>query len=152
MLMLLFHLGNSQYAIPVAEVVEVAPRVELGFIARAPDYVAGLFNYRGRNLPVIDLGRLIQDRACRNSFTSRIMLVKFPLNEHDSRVLGLLAERVTETTDIDPAGFSDTGIRIDDTPYLGRVIQTEHGIIQQVNVADLLPGSVQSQLFPAETA
>ena len=44
MLMLLFHLGNSQYTIPVNEVVEVAPHVELGPIDRAPEYIAGLFN------------------------------------------------------------------------------------------------------------
>ena len=46
MLMLLFQLGNSRYAIPAREVVEVTPRVRLEPLARTPGYVAGLLNYR----------------------------------------------------------------------------------------------------------
>lgn len=150
MLMLLFHLGNSQYTIPVAEVVEVAPQVELGSVARAPAYIAGLFNYRGQNVPVIDLCRLLHDQPCRNSFTTRIILAHFPLANGDSRVLGLLAERVTETLHIDPDSYTDTGIQIDDTPFLGRVAQTDSGLIQQVSVSDLLPAPLRAQLFAAE--
>ena len=78
MLMLLFHLGDSQYAIPATEVVEVTPRVALEVITRTPDYVAGLFNYRGRHVPVIDLCQVLQGCCCRNSFTTRTILVKFP--------------------------------------------------------------------------
>jgi chemotaxis-related protein WspB len=151
MLMLVFHLGDSQYTIPVNEVVEVAPHVELGPIARAPEYIAGLFNYRGQNVPVIDLCRLLQEQACRDSFTTRIILVHFPLGDGECRVLGLLAERVTETVSIDPANFTDTGILIDDAPYLGQAAQTEQGLIQQVSINDLLPAPVQAQLYPAET-
>ena len=35
-------------------------------------------------------------------------------------------------------------------PYLGRAAHTEQGLLQQVNVADLLPENVKTQLFPAE--
>lgn len=150
MLMLLFHLGNSQYAIPVDEVVEVAPHIELGTIARAPAYVAGLFNYRGRNVPVIDLCRLIHDRTCSDAFSTRVILVHYTPNTGDGSILGLLAERVTETISLDPADFSAAGIQIEDAAYLGHIAQTEQGLIQQVSVGDLLPAPVQAQLFPAE--
>jgi chemotaxis-related protein WspB len=150
MLMVLFHLGNSRYAIPVRDVVEVTPRVELEVIARTPDYVAGLFNYRGRHVPVIDLCRALQHRACADSYTSRIILVTFPLTNGGSRVLGLLAERVTETLSVDADGFAETGLNMSAAPYLGRAAHTEQGLLQQVNVADLLPENVKTQLFPAE--
>jgi chemotaxis-related protein WspB len=148
--MLLFHLGNSRYAIPVTEVVEVTPRVVLETIARAPDYVAGLFNYRGRHVPVIDLCRVLQHRPCRDSFTTRIILVDFPLAAGGKRTLGLLAERVTETIEFDPAAFTTTGLNMPDAPYLGQAARHNADLIQQISVADLLPHSVQAQLFPAE--
>jgi chemotaxis-related protein WspB len=145
--MLLFHLGNSRYAIPVADVIEVAPLVELEPVARTPEYIAGLFNYRGRHAPVIDLCRLTQQRQCMDSFTTRIVLVDFPLADGHKRTLGLLAEQVTETADMDATGFSPTGLDIADTPWLGKAAYTGQGLVQQIRVADLLPAEVQAQLF-----
>ena len=150
MLMLLFHLGNSRYAIPVTEVVEVTPRVALETIARAPDYVAGLFNYRGRHVPVIDLCQVVQKRPCQDLFTTRIILVDFCTSAGHKQTLGLLAERVTETIECDPAAFTSTGLNITDAPYLGQAARHNADLIQQISVADLLPHSVQAQLFPAE--
>jgi chemotaxis-related protein WspB len=150
MLMLLFHLGNTRYAIPGAEVVEVAPRVALEAVARAPRYVAGLLDYRGRHVPVIDLCQVLTDRACRNTFTTRIIIVDYPLAQRGTRMLGLLAEGVTETLDIDPAAFTATGLQIPDAPYLYQATRVDMELIQRIGIADLLPDSVQAVLFPAE--
>jgi len=148
-LMLLFRLGNSRYAIPVADVVEVAPRVELETLPHAPDYVAGLFSYRGRHAPVIDLCQLTHRRRCVDSFTTRIVMVDFPLRDGNKCTLGLLAEQVTETVELAPDDFSSTGLRIEDTPWLDQAAHTAEGLVQQISVAALLPEEVQMQLFPA---
>jgi chemotaxis-related protein WspB len=147
--MLLFRLGNSRYAIPVADVVEVAPRVELDALARAPEYVAGLFNYRGRHAPVIDLCQLMHRRRCADSFTSRIVMVDFPLRDGGKRTLGLLAEQVTETVELDPDDFSSTGLRVEDTPWLDQAAHTGECLVQQISIAALLPDEVQAHLFSA---
>jgi chemotaxis-related protein WspB len=147
--MLLFHLGQSQYAIPAQEVVEVTPQVELEPIAKAPGYIRGLFDYRGQNVPVVDLRQVIHNRHCNDSLTTRVILVRFPLSCGETRTLGLLAERVTETVRIKADSFSDTGVRIPDTPYLGQATRHDTGLIQKVNVKDLLPEAVQLLLFPA---
>ena len=151
MLMLLFQLGNSHYAIPAVEVVEVAPHVELETIAMAPDCVCGLFNYRGQHVPVIDLCRLIKNSPCSNSFTSRIILANYPLADGTQSVLGLLAERVTETVNIDADAFTGTGLNMEHAPYLGHAARCEPGLVQRITVSELLPETIQSQLFPAET-
>jgi chemotaxis-related protein WspB len=113
--------------------------------------VSGLFNYRGQHVPVIDLCRVIHNRACEDCFTTRIILVDYPLASGHTRVLGLLAERVTETLDIDPGVFSSIGVQMTDTPFLGEAANTDDGLVQGVSVPDLLPPQVQSLLFPAET-
>jgi chemotaxis-related protein WspB len=147
MLMLLFQLDNSRYAIPASEVVEVAPRVRLAPLAKAPAYIAGLLNYRDRQVPVIDLCQLLNNRSCRNCLTTRIILVRYPA-AGDSHILGLLAEAVTETYRFEAGAFHGTGVRIDEAPYLSEAAQTNQGLVQKLTVASLLPAHVQSQLFP----
>ncbi|MDT8387489.1 MAG: chemotaxis protein CheW [Thiogranum sp.] len=150
MLMLLFNLGSSQYAIPARDVAEVVPLVRLEPIAMAPEYVAGLFNYRGDQVPVIDLCQLVVSRASEISITTRLILVQHLGISGDQNLLGLLAERVTETADLDPDAFSGTGITIADAPFLGDVSHTDSGLIRKVHVNDLLPDFVQALLFSVE--
>lgn len=78
MLILLFYAGNDLYAIESSHIVEVIPRVSFRKVQHAPDYVAGLFNYRGVILPVIDLCHLIQGTPSRSHLSTRIMIVKHP--------------------------------------------------------------------------
>ncbi len=150
MLMLLFQLGNSRYAVPAREVVEIASMVELEPLPGTPDYITGLFNYRGQHVPVLDLCLLINKQACCNLITTRMILVDFPLVTGGTRTLGLLAERVTETMIIDEQDFTDTGIRIPDAPFIGRATHSEQGLVQQLSITELVPADVQSHLYPVE--
>ena len=59
MLLLTFKAGANRYAIDVARVIELVPRVELRTIPHAPPFLAGLLGYRGKVIPVIDLGLLL---------------------------------------------------------------------------------------------
>jgi len=150
MLMLPFNLGDGQYAVPVSEVVEVTPRVNLEQIARAPNYIAGLFNYRGQHVPVIDLCQLIHHSNCTDSFTTRIILVSFPLATGKTHMLVVLAEHVTETVRVADDTFMSTGLGMDDSPYLGMAANTDQGLLQKISISELLPSAVQAQLFPEE--
>ncbi len=150
MLMLLFQLGNSRYAVPAREVVEIASMVELEPLPKTPDYIAGLFNYRGQHVPVLDLCKLVSDKPCSNRITTRMILVEFPLAAGGTRTLGLLAEHVTETLQLDEREFTDTGINIPDAPFIGPAAYTDQGLVQKLSVTDLVPPDVQSQLYPAE--
>ena len=59
MLLLTFTAGPNRYAIDVTRIVELVPRVELRKIPHAPAFLAGLLGYRGKVVPVIDLGLLL---------------------------------------------------------------------------------------------
>ena len=56
-----FHLGHTELALPVAAVQEVVnyPSV-VTQVPLAPAYLLGLFNLRGRLIPIIHLGQLLQ--------------------------------------------------------------------------------------------
>ena len=55
MLFLLFQLGSDRYAIDALRVVEVLPCVQVKQIPHAPAGIAGVINYRGAPVPVLDL-------------------------------------------------------------------------------------------------
>ena len=67
-------------------------------------------------------------------------------------MLGLIAEKATETMRRDPADFVSAGVTIDAAPYLGPVTADAHGLIQRIEVRQLLPASVRDLLFNESAA
>ena len=58
MKVLVFHIGDDRYGLPLRVVRRVLPLVELKSLPLAPDAVAGLMNLHGESVPVIDLARI----------------------------------------------------------------------------------------------
>src|SRR5262245_62513254 len=108
MLALTFMAGRDRLALDIRRVAEVVPRVRLAPLAGAPAWLAGTFVYRGGVVPVIDLHHLAGAGECPELLSSRIILV--PVG---GRLLGLLAARVADLREIDPAaaaaGLTDAG-------------------------------------------
>jgi len=135
--MLLFHAGDDLYALDSSQVVEVIPMVMLRKIHHVPNYVAGVFNYHGSIVPVIDLCHLIQGTGCRSRLSTRIIMVNYTAPDSGHRRLGLMAERVTETlkrSDLDPKNART----VNDVPYLGEMFMDEKGMIQQIHWQHLI--------------
>lgn len=147
MLFLLFHLGRERYALDAGQVAGVLPLLSIKGIPQAPPAVAGLCNYRGTPVPVIDLSELTLGRPTQSRLSTRIVLVHYADERGEPRLLGLLAEKATETLRRDPADFASSGVTIDAAPYLGRVTADPHGLIQRIEVRQLLPASVRDLLF-----
>jgi chemotaxis-related protein WspB len=147
MLFLVFQLGPDRYALDARRVAEVLPLVGIRKIPQAPAGVAGVFNYRGTPVPVIDLSELILGQPARRCLSTRIVLVHDANGRGEARVLGLIAERATETVRRDAAEFVPSGIANGAAPYLGPVATDARGLVQWVDVGLLLPPSVKDVLF-----
>lgn len=152
MLILLFYAGDDLYAIESSYVVEVIPRVSLRKVHHVPEYVAGLFNYRGAILPVIDLCQLIQGIPSRAHLSTRIMIVKYPRPNESLQYLGLMAERMTETLNIAATDIKESSIRVEEAPYLSGTIVDEKRIIQCVQLERLLNDERHTYLLMSEEA
>jgi chemotaxis-related protein WspB len=143
MLMMVFHLGDDRFALPAGQVDEVVPLAPLRDVPRAPDYVAGLMDYRGRLLPVIDLCRFLLGRPARRHYSSRILVVTTPQRPEP---FGLLAEHVTETLNCTADDMIPSGVTVDEAPYLGDLVRDMHGLIQCIQPDDLLDEKVRALL------
>ncbi|MDB6154200.1 MAG: cheW-like domain protein, partial [Chthoniobacteraceae bacterium] len=147
MLFLLFYLGQDCYALEAAQVAEVVPFLSIKQIPLAATGVAGMLNYRGEAVPVIDLSVLTLGSPSAVRLSTRIVLVHYADSFGGKRLLGLIAEKVTETVRLERTDFAGTGIANRAAPYLGPVAATARGMIQWVEVANLLPDSVREILF-----
>ena len=152
MLLLLFTLGNHRYGIEARQVIEVVPMAELKAIPRAPAYVAGILNFRGSPVPVLDLTQMNQSYPSRVCMSTRIILVSYPAGDGTSHILGLMAERVTETAKKNLDEFMPTGVDTPDAPYLGGVANDAHGLLQLMDINRLVPTEVRALLFSTASA
>ena len=138
MLVLKFQVLDIAYAIAVGRVVEVVPRVELRPLPHAPRHLVGLLHYRGGAVPVIDLGLLMGSQACRDRLDTRIILVHSGTSGgRTTSVFGLVAERVEDVEALDPSRQVAAGVCLVDAPYLSEVYETDHGLLQLVDPAEV---------------
>ena len=147
MLFLLFQLGQDRYALDASQIAEVLPLVGITHIPQAPAEVAGVFNYRGAPVPAIDLSQLTMGRPAQIRMSTRIVLVNYPGGSGETRLLGLIAEKVTATVRRDPADFVASSVANDRAPYLGSVATDADGLLQWIDMATLLPAAVREALF-----
>jgi purine-binding chemotaxis protein CheW len=90
-----FYLAHEEYGVDVKQVQEIRRVAEITSVPRAPEFVRGVINLRGRILPVLDLrrrlglGEVVVDRA------SRIVVVRVK-----ERLLGLLVDGASQVLKI----------------------------------------------------
>ena len=77
MLLLLFKLENERYGLDASQVAEVLPLVDLKRIPQALPEVAGVLNYHGELVPVIDLCKLVPGKPASPRLSTRIILVTY---------------------------------------------------------------------------
>jgi chemotaxis-related protein WspB len=143
-----FAVEDRRYAIDVASVVTVLPVPPLRPLDLAKPSVVGVFAFRGELVPVIDLSIVHAGRPSRRAFSTRVMVVRYPVGDGDRRSLGLVAEDVTDVVDIDEATLGPTPLDAPNAPWLGPVALGPGGsLVQIIGVDRLLPAEVEQMLF-----
>ncbi len=156
MLLLTFTVAGEPYALNVAAVVELVPRVPLRAVPHAPDYLAGLLEYRGEVVPVVDLGVLLGSNRSGDKLSTRIILVAAARGRADrddarnpgsapapapaarTRRAGLIAEQVIDLVEVAPEQVTPAPVRLDRAPYLNAIARTDRGFMPLVGVEALL--------------
>lgn len=150
MLFLMFQLGSDRYALAANEVVEVLPLIALKQIPQAPAGVAGLLNYHGQPVPVLDLSLLALGVPAARRVSTRLLIARCPVPEAGGgaeKLLGLMVERATEAITKEPSDFVPAGIDSPRTRYLGPVAPDARGFIQRIELGVLLNDELRAALF-----
>lgn len=147
MLLLLFNIGKGRYALDASEIVEIVPSVSIERIPRSPNYVAGLICYRNKVVPVVDISELTIGRPCAPFLSTRIVIINYNYEANHTRILGLKGENITEIIERPKNDFVDSGVKNDDAPFLGKVVYDTLGMIQLVNIEELLSVPIRDKIF-----
>ena len=91
-------LGGCRYALPMASVAEVGRPPALTRVPGLPAFVAGVVNWRGRVLAVLDLRGLLQAGFGPLDRRGRLVVL-----QHAGVRVGLLVEQVAGGIQLDPA-------------------------------------------------
>lgn len=154
MLLVLFKVKDEQYALETAWIKEIIPALEMKEIVGTDKYIAGIIDYHGKALPIVDLTELTCGEKSKILLGTRIIIMKLPCEGRESLV-GLLAEGVTDIIKIKEEYIQDTGIVPEGAPHLGKVIKYKDEIIQCIHAEHLIPEQLQKTLveqhFPEVT-
>ena len=148
MLFLLCEVDRERYALDAGQIAEVLPIVHIQRAPQSPPEVAGLVNYRGVPVPVVDLSTLLHGRPSALRLSSRVVILKWTDARGATQLLGVVAEHAVQTIRRDPADFVASGIGD------GRAAATvasagEGSLIQWLDVPALLPASLRDTLLAA---
>ena len=142
-----FYVDDNRFVFPAQDIIAIVPLVSLHEVPQAPEFVAGILSYHGESVPVIDIRTLMTGVRSDNRLSTRIAIVRFAVSKGKQRLIGLLAERLTEVMRIDESLFKSSGVTNEKARYLGDVVTDNRGILQRLIVAELIPKAAQKMLF-----
>ena len=131
-----FRLHERTYALPLTSVVQVVPMVQITQLPRVHPAVAGIINYRGAAVPIVNLRRYLQLPEQAPGLHTPILLITI-----EDRIIGLIVDEVLDVmrfapddvaqlSDIMPEGLGEV-------PILRGLAHTEAGTMLMLDAGEL---------------
>lgn len=147
---LLFSASGGRYLAPLADLDEVLMPVRLRPLARAPAFLAGVFNLRGATLPVLDLGERLglggpeRALAVQRRWQRGNRILRF---QAGPVALGLIVDAVTGIHHLTQAERRDPVLASHaSAPFLGDLWLVDGQLTQTLHLARLLAPEELAQL------
>lgn len=147
MLLLLFETSDGRYALDSTQVVEIIPYLNPKKIPGAPDYVAGIINYRGEPVPVFDLCVLSGGTACKHFYSTRIILIHYPMDHEKDRLIGMIAEKATDVFRCRDTDIRSSGILLGKSSTSDALKANQNELVQLYNVPRMISRNIVQELF-----
>lgn len=148
--LLTFKLDDQEYALDIANVVQVVRMVALTRPPKAPDYVMGVFNLRGSVIPVIDIRKRCGLVPRPYDLDTQLLIARV-----DDHTLAITVDVVSEVLTL-PAETIESPDRIGaGTEFLAAVAKVDHRLILILNprmLMDLNPVKHSVELEKMEIA
>ena len=111
---LTFFLGDEEYGLQILKVQEIIGMMAITAVPRTPTFMRGVFNLRGKVVPIVDL-RMRFEMPCVDTTDETCIIVV----EANNVEMGIVVDRVSEVSTVD-------GDSIDHAPSLGVGVGTEY--------------------------
>ncbi len=114
---LTFKLGDEEFGLEILKVQEIIQMQKVTRVPKAPNYVRGVINLRGKVIPVIELRKKFGMDPREDTDRTCIIVVMIE-SQAQSLTMGIIIDEVKEVLDI---GAAD----IEETPSFGASVDTE---------------------------
>ena len=133
MLALRFQVQGEPCALRARDVAEVLPLLPCRRLPGLPDFVVGVFDYRGRAAVLLDLQRLLGYDRTAPRLSSRVAVLA-----REGRPLGLLLGGATDTLRYTEEALEPAPLQPPGRPVLGPLIHHGDGLVQLMEPDALL--------------
>lgn len=93
-----FRIGEEEFGVDILAVQEIIRLMQITMVPRAPAFIEGVINLRGKVIPVINMRTRFNMPALEHDSNTRIVVMEF-----DQKIVGFLVDGVSEVLRI-PAG------------------------------------------------
>jgi purine-binding chemotaxis protein CheW len=141
-----FFLDREEYGVDVRQVQEIRRLSEITTVPRAPDFIRGVINLRGRILPVLDLKRKLGLGEVVAQRATRIVVVRV-----GERLLGLLVDGASQVLKVPVSRIEPPPEEVQEKggDYIRGVAKLEDRLIIVVDLGRLLAHELRAAGAPA---
>jgi purine-binding chemotaxis protein CheW len=146
--LVVFALAKEAYGVDISTVHEIIRMQAITKVPRAPDFVEGIINLRGKVIPVVDMRKRFGLTVSQQTKDSRIVVVDISDQE-----VGMVVDAVIEvlripSESVDPPS---TVITTSDSTYLQGIAKLEDRLIILLDLEQILSISEKKKLANKET-
>lgn len=130
MQVVVFRLGDEQFAVETAKVQGINDIMEITRVPKAPDYIKGLINLRGNVISLLDINLLLNINKKENVEQNNIIILKME-DEH----VGITVDEVDEVLEIEEEILE----KVDDQKklYIKGVINFKDRVVTLIDIDKL---------------
>ncbi len=126
----------------ILSVQEIIRMMDITKVPRAPDFVEGVINLRGKVIPIIDLRKRFGLSTRDHDKHTRIIVI-----EINNMIVGFVVDSVSEVLRIPPARWSATTGRVGlESEYISGVGKLEDRLLILLDLNKLLSGEERDML------
>ncbi|HRJ40982.1 MAG TPA: chemotaxis protein CheW [Caldilineaceae bacterium] len=147
--LVIFTLGNENYAVNIGDVWEINTMQKITHVPRAPHFIEGVINLRGEIIPVMDLRKRLGLEVRAHDRNSRVMVTQSSRNR-----LGLIVDGVQEVVKLPSSLVKPTaelGALIDEE-FVRGVAQRNDQLIVLIDLQRLLRDEEEETIEMMELA
>ena len=138
-----FDLNEEAHGVDISQVREIIRMEEITRVPRAPEFVEGVINLRGKVNPVVALRARFSMPSTERTDEHGIVVV-----DVDGQDIGMVVDAVTEVsrTPSDSIEPPSSVITTDDSEYLTGIVKTDDKLIILLDIAKVISESEASAL------
>jgi purine-binding chemotaxis protein CheW len=138
-----FSIGEEEFGVDILKVQEIIRTMEITKVPRAPAFVEGVINLRGKVIPIIDLRRRFGLQSRNHDKHTRIIVI-----EISNMIVGFVVDSVSEVlripaNTVEPPPPVVAGL---ESEYISGVGKLEDRLLILLDLDRLLSGEERSML------